>query len=99
LALTAVKLIIGSGGVKKDTTEDLTAPLLGQPFGQWLVGLAKSIVIGVGFSYLYEAYKAKFRHHCKVDEMSQNEQTWATRLGRFGIAAPGIVFVIMCRKR
>jgi hypothetical protein len=95
LALTAVKLIIGLGGVKKDTTADLTAQLLAQPFGQWVVGLAKSIVIGVGFSDLYEAYKAKFRHHFKVDEMSQNEQTWATRLGRFGIAARGIVFVII----
>ena len=95
LALTAVKLIMGSGGGKKDTTEDLTAQLLAQPFGQWLVGLAGSIVIGVGFSYFYEAYKAKFRRHFKLDEMSKNEQTWATRLGRFGIAARGIVFVII----
>ncbi|MEG4445540.1 DUF1206 domain-containing protein [Microcoleus sp. AT9_B5] len=95
LALTAVKLIMGSGGAKKDTTEDLTAQLLAQPFGQWLVGLAGSIVIGVGFSYFYQAYKAKFRRHFKLDEMSQNELTWATRLGRFGIAARGIVFVII----
>ena len=58
-------------------------------------GLAGSIVIGVGFSYLYEAYKAKFRRRFKLDEMSQNELTWATRLGRFGIAARGIVFVII----
>lgn len=95
LALTAVKLIVGSGGGKSDTTEDLTAQILAQPFGQWLVGLAGSIVIGVGFSYFYEAYKAKFRRHFKLDEMSQTEQTWATRLGRFGIAARGIVFVII----
>lgn len=95
LALTAVKLIIGSGGGKSDTTEDLTAQILAQPFGQWLVGLAGSIVIGVGFSYFYEAYKAKFRRHFKLDEMSQTEQNWATRLGRFGIAARGIVFVII----
>ncbi|MEG3910781.1 DUF1206 domain-containing protein [Microcoleus sp. w2-18bC1] len=95
LALTAVKLIMGSGGGKSDTTEDLTAQILAQPFGQWLVGLAGSIVIGVGFSYFYEAYKAKFRRHFKLDEMSQTEQTWATRLGRFGIAARGIVFVII----
>lgn len=95
LALTAVKLIMGSGGGKKDTTEDLTAQLLAQPFGQWLVGLVGSIVIGVGFSYFYQAYKAKFRRHFKLDEMSQNELTWATRLGRFGIAARGIVFVII----
>ncbi|MEG4530202.1 DUF1206 domain-containing protein [Microcoleus sp. D2_18a_D3] len=95
LALTAVKLIMGSGGGKSNTTEDLTAQILAQPFGQWLVGLAGSIVIGVGFSYFYEAYKAKFRRHFKLDEMSQTEQTWAIRLGRFGIAARGIVFVII----
>ncbi|MEG3966674.1 DUF1206 domain-containing protein [Microcoleus sp. T2B6] len=95
LALTAVKLIMGSGGGKSNTTEDLTAQILAQPFGQWLVGLAGSIVIGVGFSYFYEAYKAKFRRHFKLDEMSQAEQTWAIRLGRFGIAARGIVFVII----
>lgn len=95
LALTAVKLIMGSGGGKSNTTEDLTAQILAQPFGQWLVGLAGSIVIGVGFSYFYQAYKAKFRRHFKLNEMSQTEQIWATRLGRFGIAARGIVFVII----
>jgi len=95
LALTAVKLIMGSGRSNSNTTEDLTAQILAQPFGQWLVGLAGSIVIGVGFSYFYEAYKAKFRRHFKLDEMSQTEQTWATRLGRFGIAARGVVFVII----
>jgi hypothetical protein len=95
LALTAVKLIMGSGGSKSDSTEDLTAQILAQPFGQWLVGLAGAMVIGVGFSYFYEAYKAKFRRHFKLDEMNPTEQTWATRLGRFGIAARGIVFVII----
>jgi hypothetical protein len=95
LALTAVKLIMGSGGGNGDTTQDLTAQFLAQPFGQWLVGLAGAIVIGVGFSYFLEAYKAKFRRHFKLYEMSQTEQTWATRLGRFGIAARGIVFVII----
>ena len=95
LALTAVKLIMGSGGGNSDTTEDLTAQILAQPFGQWLVGLAGTIVIGVGFSYFYEAYKAKFRRHFKLDEMNPTEQKWATRLGRFGIAARGIVFVII----
>ncbi|MEG5173437.1 DUF1206 domain-containing protein [Microcoleus sp. B3-D7] len=95
LALTAVKLIMGSGRSNSNTTEDLTAQILAQPFGQWLVGLAGSIVIGVGFSYFYEAYKAKFRRHFKLDEMSPTEQKWATRLGRFGIAARGVVFVII----
>ncbi|NJR25037.1 MAG: DUF1206 domain-containing protein [Richelia sp. CSU_2_1] len=95
LALTAIKLIIGAGGSSGNATEDWTARFLAQPFGQWLVGLAGVIVIGIGFSYLYEAYKAKFRRHLKLSQMSQAEQTWAVRLGRFGIAARGIVFAII----
>lgn len=95
LALTAVKLIIGSGGSSGNATQDWTARFLAQPFGRWLVGLAGVIAIGVGFSYLYEAYKAKFRRHLKLSQMSRAEQTWAVRLGRFGIAARGIVFGII----
>lgn len=95
LAVTAVKLIIGSGGSSGNGTQDWTARFLAQPFGRWLVGLAGVVVIGVGFSYLYEAYKAKFRRHLKLSQMSHAEQTWAVRLGRFGIAARGIVFAII----
>ena len=95
LAVTAVKLIIGSGGSSGNATQDWTARFLAQPFGQWLVGLAGVVAIGVGFSYLYEAYKAKFRRHLKLTQMSQAEQTWAVRLGRLGIAARGIVFGII----
>jgi Domain of Unknown Function (DUF1206) len=95
LAVTAAKLIIGSGGSSGNATQDWTARFLAQPFGRWLVGLAGVVVIGVGFSYLYEAYKAKFRRHLKLSQMSQAEQTWAVRLGRLGIAARGIVFGII----
>jgi Domain of Unknown Function (DUF1206) len=95
LAVTAAKLIIGSGGSSGNATEDWTARFLAQPFGRWLVALAGVIAIGVGFSYLYEAYKAKFRRHLKLSQMSHKEQTWAVRLGRFGIAARGIVFAII----
>ena len=95
LAVTAVRLIIGSGGSSGNATQDWTARILAQPFGRWLVGLAGVIAIGVGFSYLYEAYKAKFRRHLKLTQMSHSEQTWAVRLGRFGIAARGIVFAII----
>lgn len=96
LAVTAVKLIIGSGGGSSgNSTQDWTALFLSQPFGQWLVGLGGAITIGVGFSYLYKAFKGKFRQQFKLTQMSNNEQTWAVRLGRLGIAARGIVFTII----
>ncbi|OKH42005.1 hypothetical protein NIES2101_33540 [Calothrix sp. HK-06] len=95
LAITAIKLIIGSGGSNSDNVKDWTVYFLSQPFGRWLVALAGLIVIGVGISYLYQAYKGKLRRYFKLEQMSRNEQTWAVRIGRFGIAARGIVFSII----
>lgn len=96
LALSAIKLIAGTGGGgSSNSTQDWTARILSQPFGQWLVGVTGAFIIGLGFYQLYKAYKAKFRNDLKLREMSPTEQTWATRIGRFGEAARGIVFMII----
>ncbi|HBB34003.1 MAG TPA: hypothetical protein DDZ80_18415 [Cyanobacteria bacterium UBA8803] len=97
LAITAVRLLIGaaSSGSGGNSQQDWTARLLAQPFGQWLVGLVGAIIIGSGFNELYQAYKAKFRQKMKLQEMSPAEETWATRVGRIGIAARGIIFIMI----
>lgn len=95
LAATAIKLVLGSGGSNGNATQDWTARFLSQPFGQWLVGIAGLITIAVGIAYLYEAYKGKFRRHFNFSGVNPQAQTWAVRLGRFGIAARGIVFAII----
>lgn len=92
LALTAVKLIVGTGHTNGNATQDWTARFMGQPLGRWLVGLAGLVVIGVGGSYLYQAYKADFQRHLNRHQMSQSEQHWAKRLGQFGLASRGVVF-------
>jgi Domain of Unknown Function (DUF1206) len=68
---------------------------LAQPFGQWLVGTVGAFVIGLAIYQFYEAYKAKFRQKLKLDEMSSAERTWIVRTGRFGLAARGVVFVVI----
>lgn len=95
LAVTAVQLILGSGSSGGDATPDWTARLMAQPFGRWLVGLVGLIVIGVGLSYLYEAYTAKFQQHWNLAQMRPSARRWGKRLGQFGIAARGIVFGII----
>lgn len=95
LALTAIKMVLGSGGGSSNSTQDGTARLLAQPFGQWLVGTLGAIIIGMGFHQLYKAYTAKFRQELKWEEMSDAERTWTTRLGRCGHAARGIVFGVI----
>lgn len=82
----------GSGG--SSTRQDWTAWLLAQPFGRWLVGLVGALVIGFGFYQFYKAYQAKFRKQQKLSEMSRKEEKWSLRIGRFGLAARGVVLVI-----
>lgn len=96
LALSAIQLITGTGGGgSSNSTEDWTARLLSQPFGQWLVGTVGAFTIGLGFYQFYKAYKAKFRKQLKLQQMSPTEETWATRIGRLGLAARGVVFIII----
>jgi hypothetical protein len=95
LALSAVQIIVGLGGNNSSWRQDWTARLLAQPFGQWLVGIVGVIVIGVGLSHVYKAYTAKFRERFKLVQMSNAQVKWATRIGRFGIAARGIAFGVI----
>ncbi|WP_256874536.1 DUF1206 domain-containing protein [Nostoc sp. C057] len=58
LALSAVKIVVGTGSAKNssDSTEDSTARLLSQPFGEWLVGTVGVFVIALGFYQFYQAF-------------------------------------------
>lgn len=95
LAFSAVKLVLGTAKSSNNSTQDWTANILSQPFGQWLVGTGGALIIGIGFYQFYEAYSAKFRKKLKLGQMSNSEETWAIRLGRFGLAARGVVFLII----
>jgi hypothetical protein len=96
LALNAVQIVRGvGGGGGSNGSQDWTARVLAQPFGQWLVGIAGVAVIGMGFYQFYEAYKAKFRKKIKMNQMSDSEKKWTLYSGRCGIAARGVVFSII----
>ena len=96
LALSAARLVFGTGGGGSDnSTQTWTARLLAQPFGQWLVGTVGAIVIAIAGYQFYRAYSAKFRKKLKTHQMSPTEQTWATRVGRLGLTARGITFLII----
>jgi hypothetical protein len=65
------------------------------PFGHWLIVLAGLGVIGYGLYQCYKGYKAKFRKRLKIGEMSERSAKWATRSGRVGFIARGIVFLLV----
>lgn len=96
LAFTAIKLILGTGGNSdSNATQDWTARILSQPFGQWLVGLAGLTVIGVGLYELYNAFKAKFLEKLHLLNLTPNQRSISIALGKLGIAARGIIFIMI----
>ena len=44
---------------------------------------------------LYQAYRAAFLGHLRIDEMGERVRTWTERWGRLGVAARGIVFGVV----
>ncbi len=97
LVIPTVRFIMGtsSTGGSSGASQDLTAKLLSQPFGPWLVGLLGLIGMGGGLGQLFQAFTADFKKDLKFRDMSSDEQKWAIRVGRFGMAARGIVFAMM----
>jgi hypothetical protein len=95
LAFSAGQLALGSGGGGGGSPGDWTARLLAQPLGRWLVAIAGAVIVGAGLYQFYKAYTADFRDELKLGEMDGWEKTWATRSGRLGYAARGVVFGVI----
>lgn len=97
LAISAVGMIMGSGGSggSGGQAEGITAQVMSQPFGRWLIAIAGVIVIGVGVYQFYKGAAAKFIKVLKLSEMSPGERTWAIRSGRVGLLARSVVYALI----
>jgi Domain of Unknown Function (DUF1206) len=95
LALSAGRLVLGSGGGGGGSPDDWTARLLAQPLGRWVTAIAGAVIVGAGLYQFYQSYRADFRDELKLGEMGGWEKTWATRSGRLGYAARGVVFGVI----
>ena len=99
LAAWAATIVLGGstpgGGGGGGSEAAWTAKLMAQPFGQWLVGAAGAVVVGVGLFHFYRAYSASFMKRYNTGEMNARQRTWAKRLGRFGLSARGVTFCII----
>jgi fumarate reductase subunit D len=95
IALLALRILLGSGGGAGDSTQKTIASILTHPGGGPLtviVGLG-AIVIALG--QFLEAYRASFQNDLKGAEMSASERDIAIGLGRFGMFARGVIFLVI----
>ncbi len=63
--------------------------------GPWLIGIAGAIVVLYAAVELHRAWSAKVTEHLKTYEMDPDERRWVVRLGRAGILARAVVFIIV----
>lgn len=93
LAFWAGKLAIGSAiSGSSEGKETLVATLMAQPLGQWLVGIAGVILIGVGVAQFLKGHGEKFDKHFTWDH---DERRWLVNFCKFGLYARGVIFAII----
>jgi hypothetical protein len=95
IVVLAVELLAGSGAPSGDSTKKTIAAVLTHPAGGWLTIAIGLIAIGIGLGQFLEAYRATFQEDLKGTEMSASERRIVVGLGRFGMFARGIVFVVI----
>lgn len=97
LAGLAMSMAGGGGGAAEgssDSKQALTAQVLSYPGGRWAVGIAGLVIVGIAVYQFIKAYKASFME--KYDRtMDQAKRTWARRIGRTGLSARGVTFLII----
>jgi hypothetical protein len=94
LALTAGQLAFGIGRASAggDGVRDWTKWLLDQPLGPWLVGIVGLGIAAAGIGYAVKAWKGNVTERLSFPAGSE---AWIDRLGRFGYAARGLVFLMI----
>ena len=95
IAYSVVEILMEAPESDDKTAEEWALIVMQQPFGRWLVGAGGLVFFSVGCYYFYRSVKAEFRKRFKRHHMSDAEKTWASVVGRVGIAARGVVYVVI----
>jgi hypothetical protein len=93
LAFSAARFVLGERAQSSEQEhKSQTAQLMQLPFGTLIVGLVGVGFICFGLFQIYKGYKHKFLKRLEAQAMNATEKRWATRLGKIGLAARGLVF-------
>jgi hypothetical protein len=98
LAIAAARIASGSQSAADSGgggTQGMTANLMAQPFGRWLVALAGIAVIVSGLYQLKEGWQEKFRRRLNLDELPAELQRRVVQTGKMGLIARGSVFLMI----
>lgn len=95
IVIFGLKLLVGSAAAAGDSTKQTVASVLTHPAGGAVTIVLGLVVIGVAIGQFLEAYRATFQNDLKGAEMSTGTRTVVVRLGRFGMFARGVIFLVV----
>ena len=95
IVIFGLQILAGSGARSGDSTQKTIASILTHPAGGWLTILIGVVALGVGVGQFIETYRATFAKDLKGTEMSASERNIAVKLGRFGMFARGVTFLVI----
>ena len=95
IAFFALQILAGQGGASHDSTQKTVSTLLTNPAGGAITVVLGVISLVIGIGQFIEAYRATFKNDLKAAEMSKSERDIAIGLGRFGMAARGVTFLVI----
>ncbi len=95
LAALAIKMLFSSSNRSgKNQKQDMVQEVLKKPLGEWLVGIAAAIIIGVGIYQIYYGLSEKYAKHVDKAGHASNRKMLLLA-GKIGYVARGFVWLII----
>lgn len=91
----AVRTLAQSGKSSSSNPGHTAAGVLGWPGGPVLVGLGGGALLAVSIYQIYDAVTGKFAEEAKTQRMGSREQGLFMLMGRVGLTARSLVFVLI----
>lgn len=92
----AVRILFGSGsGGASSAPSHATAGVLGWPGGAAIVAVAGAVLIAISTFQIWDACRGQFANESKLREMSPLERRVFFVIGRIGLVARALVFMLV----
>jgi hypothetical protein len=95
LAVLAIRFATGSGQSSSQQQQETTAGVFGWPGGQFLVGAAGLVLIGVGAWHVRKGVTKHFLKQIDTTGCSSSATRLVTRLGQVGFPGKGIALALV----
>jgi hypothetical protein len=95
LAVLAIRFALGSGKSSSQQQQETTAGVFGWPGGQFIVGAAGLVLIGVGVWHIRKGFTKHFLKQIDTSDASPSALRLVTRLGQVGFPAKGIALALV----